>query len=277
MKRTALIIGSGGLKGAYSAGVASALDIAFDGYYGSSVGVFATTFHLTRQRKTIENTFKNHIDGTKLVNPTHALKRNGTSILNLEYLIDTFQNEISRLDVDAIFDERGFQKRPLTYIVTNMRTGEPEYLRPEKNTIFSLMIASSAAPLIHPPVRINGNVYLDGAISDSLPVRKAFEDGYEKVIAVSTRYNDDEKRSTRFFLFLASFLYPKNLARTMRARKRKFSELKRYVESNPCIHVIKPSMPLPLKSMLDTSRERLVETFEIGKKDAQEFLRNYRA
>ena len=59
--KKALIVGSGGLKGAFEAGAVAKLCRVlgpdyFDAVYASSVGVFAATFFVANQPETIENT-----------------------------------------------------------------------------------------------------------------------------------------------------------------------------------------------------------------------------
>lgn len=44
--------------------------------------------------------------------------------------------------------------------------------------------ASCAIPIYYPPLRLNGDVLVDGGVLDTLPVRYAFEWGAERVIAV---------------------------------------------------------------------------------------------
>ncbi len=49
------------------------------------------------------------------------------------------------------------------------------------------MKASCSLPYISKMVEVKGKKYLDGGLSDSIPIRKAFEDGIDKVIALVTR------------------------------------------------------------------------------------------
>lgn len=44
--------------------------------------------------------------------------------------------------------------------------------------------ASCAIPIYYPPLRLNGDVLVDGGVLDTLPVKHAFEWGAERVIAV---------------------------------------------------------------------------------------------
>ena len=60
---------------------------------------------------------------------------------------------------------------------------EIEYLR-----------ASSSMPEVSKIVKIRDKKYLDGGISDSIPIDKAIEFGYDKIIVVLTRCEGYQKR-----------------------------------------------------------------------------------
>jgi len=277
--KIALVLGGGGLRGAYGAGVAAGLDMQFDAYYGSSVGVFATTFHLAGQRDTIENTWINHVDGTKLVNLKNSPRKNGKHKLNLDYLLGTFQNHVSHLDLDMIFDEKGFQRKRLIYALTDVRTGKPIYISPNRDNIFHYMKGSAALPLVNEPQLVEGNFVMDGGISDGLPVKKAIEDGYGEVVSVVNKPRTfDDGIVSNCLWYIAGWLHSKPIRQAMHAHKKQVEETEAYLAHNTKqIHIIRPSAPLPLRSKLDTNRDRLIETFEIGRQDAKNFLRTFKS
>lgn len=182
MKR-ALVVGGGGLAGAYGAGVVATLcrklgHDYFDTVIASSVGVFAATFFAANQPSTIENTWRHLVDGRKLVNLFNPLF--GREILDLEYLAEIFQNEKSALNVRRVFSS-GVR---IIYVLTQYPTGVVEHRIPTFDDIFDLMRASSALPLVHRPVLIDGRRYTDGGLSDSLPIGKALEENYDEIVAV---------------------------------------------------------------------------------------------
>ena len=91
-------------------------------------------------------------------------------------------NEVPRkLDV---FDDEAFRASgiPFYAVVTNLQTGEGEYLLLE--SVFEqmdILRASGSMPFVSRPVLWQGKRYLDGAIADSIPYRWMAEQGYEKV------------------------------------------------------------------------------------------------
>jgi len=184
-QKTALIIGPGGLRGAYNAGVAVGLGRALgtdwvDGVYASSVGVYMTAFFAAKQFHPIEHVWRNLVHGDQLVDITKLSQ--GRNWLDLEYLVQVLNQEDknTRLDVSEVISS----SVAVTFTLTRKRDGESVYVQPEEDNLFSLMTASCAVPWMHPPVKIDGEQYIDGGLSDPLPVDKAFADGYNKLIVI---------------------------------------------------------------------------------------------
>lgn len=104
-------------------------------------------------------------------------------------------------DLDRVFHEYPFKQFPFdgeTYlkspvknemVVTNCRTGKAEYLT-EKQDVEMLLLkgqASSSIPLLADMVEIDDEKYLDGSMSDSIPVVRAIEaEQCDKVVVVMT-------------------------------------------------------------------------------------------
>lgn len=82
------------------------------------------------------------------------------------------------------FDYETFDKNPSKgyAVVTNIETGLAEYL-PMKNMHRNIdaVRASASMPLVSRPVEINGKLYLDGGLADSIPLLHAVTDGCRKM------------------------------------------------------------------------------------------------
>lgn len=59
-------------------------------------------------------------------------------------------------------------KVPLSVCVTNFKTGLSEHL--SQGNLLDAVLASSSIPVLFQPYEINGNEYVDGGITDNLPV-----------------------------------------------------------------------------------------------------------
>jgi predicted patatin/cPLA2 family phospholipase len=60
-----------------------------------------------------------------------------------------------------------------------------------------MLVASSSIPLLSQPVDIGGQLFFDGGVSDSIPVKYALSK-HEKVVVVLTRPGGYRKEKMRF-------------------------------------------------------------------------------
>ncbi len=257
----ALVVGSGGLKGAFGAGVLAEWcrifgPNYFDAVFASSVGVFAGTFYLANQPDTIEHTWRHLVDGKKLVNPLNVLFRR--AILDLDYLVDAFQEEKSKLDVKAVFESPS----RLIYVVTDFDSGEPVYIEPTPQNIFQLMRASSAVPFVYKPVQVDGRTYLDGALSDDLPVEQALAEGFDRVVVITNKPRGHTKSAFGpFSKFISPFLPSQIQTLLKRDRDRVRNDGGENLEG---VFTIRPDQNLLLRSAMDSNKHRLNETVQMG-------------
>ncbi len=83
------------------------------------------------------------------------------------------------------YDYETFEKYPgkAYSVVTNIETGQPEYLRVRDiRKDIDKIRASASLPLVARNVKIDGKLYLDGGISDAIPLEKSILDGNRKNI-----------------------------------------------------------------------------------------------
>ena len=88
------------------------------------------------------------------------------------------------------YDYDTFEKYPgkAYSVVTNIETGQPEYLRVRDiRKDIDKIRASASLPLVARNVKIDGKLYLDGGISDAIPLEKSILDGNRKNILVMTK------------------------------------------------------------------------------------------
>lgn len=82
---------------------------------------------------------------------------------------------------------------PFLVVATDMMSGEPvEFSRGD---IFDAVRASLAIPMIFPPWEVNGNLYVDGAASNPLPIDIAIQNGADVVLAMG--FNADYRNKFR--------------------------------------------------------------------------------
>jgi predicted patatin/cPLA2 family phospholipase len=276
--KRALIIDSGGLRGAYAAGFTSELCRTlgcdyFDSVYGLSVGSTIAAFYVANQPDTIENTWRNHVDGDKLVSLKKILHKR--QWLDLDYLISLFKNDTSRLDVSAIFRSRV----KLFYPVCNCNTGKTTLLSPEEANIFDSVKAACAMPLFSHPVTIGIDKYFDGDIFShfSLFLEEIIQNNDSVLYVSNVPRNFYRKSKWRriksmcFFIILK--FYPKPLQVAFNIKKKEQVDIFKYEEFNK-FEIVVPSKDNIMHNALDTNKYRLGIMIDLGKEDARKYCQN---
>jgi len=267
------VVGGGGLRGAYAVGVLRELhrhggSDQFDAIYAVSVGVFASTFFAADQVSTLENSWRQHVHGSQLINFWNLFR--GRAVLDLDYLIDIFQSAKSWLSLDRVYSAHP----DLFYVVTNYHTGEPEYPSAKSPRIFSLMKASSALPIMYSKaVHVDGARYIDGGVSDPIPVQKALDDGCQDITVILTRPKKVRTPVPGLLSTLALRSKPARAALETMHRRWNDSErlLERLSRSSDCeLTVFRPTQLEVTR--LSRDRKLIVRAIDRGEADARKKL-----
>jgi predicted patatin/cPLA2 family phospholipase len=270
MAKKALVLSGGSLRGAFQGGATSVLieklgPTHFDKIFASSVGTCHAPYYPANQSSELRDIWYNHVGGGKLINWGNAFRR-GKNILDLEYLMNVFQNGQTRLDTDSAFSNGV----AMTFTVTNKSTGEVEYMVPDANNVFLLMTASCSLPIGHSPVNINGGSYIDGSISDYTPVFKALEEGHEEVVVITN--SPLSYRGNKIANVLKTAKLGRKRGRNMEAQKRGTNLVSEWDDR---VKVIQPSEVLPVRYYWSDEISKLRDTFDIGLNAAERFLETY--
>ena len=209
MYQAGLVLEGGGMKGVYTAGVLDFfLDkgIEFSSVYGVSAGACHMCSYLSKQR-----------GRAFAVNVDYLDTGNYCGVKSLLTTGDYFNADtLYRLIPESLnpYDHKTFHKyEGKAYsVVTNIDTGKPEYMRIKdlKKDIVKIR-ASASLPLISRNVKIDGHNYLDGGISDAIPLRKSIKDGNQRNIVIMTKEEGYVRRpSSQLGLIKMRYLaYPK--------------------------------------------------------------------
>lgn len=172
--RTALIIGSGAMRGVFSGGVVTGLEElglteVFDDVIGVSVGASTAAYFLAGQAALGTTLFFEELTSKEFVDKTRF-----KNILNVGYLEDIFTGK-KALDQEAIRNNRS----RFHIGVTNIDTAKPEYIEvshsEEEKDMIKLIQASSAVPGLTLPIRIDGTLYGDGITTCKNPIAYAID------------------------------------------------------------------------------------------------------
>ena len=192
-----LVLEGGGMRGAFTAGVLDVLlenNIHFDYVYGVSAGASNGASYIARQPERNRKIFVDGVKNFKYFSPKHII--NQRNLLDVKLLFDTYPNSQIPFDYDTFESSKS-----LFYTcLTSCRTGKAVYIErnevSRKDYMLKVLAGSNSLPLLSPAVDIDGEKYLDGGLSDSIPVKKAQEDGCDRTVVVLTREEGYRKNAS---------------------------------------------------------------------------------
>jgi len=267
----ALVLEGGASRTYFSCGVMDRLlktEIYFDYVIGVSAGISFGVSYSSRQYKRnyrimTEYQYKKEYAGVR-----HLFDKENRSYYNLKYVFDEIPNRLLPFDYDTF----GNRKENCVAVVTNIATGKAEYIEIPKDKEFMALRASCALPLLFKPIEINGNLYMDGGIADSVPFEKAFEDGCDKALVLLTRprgYVRGKEKATplvkaaykKYPEFLKSFL---NLPESYNNSMKRLNEL----EKEGKVFIIAPKKDLGV-GRTEKSPKKLKRIYEEGYRECE--------
>lgn len=269
--KTGLVLEGGAMRGMYTAGVLDVFleqGITFDGVIGVSAGALFGVNLLSRQAGRVIRYNKRFNSDPNYLG-LRPLLRTG-NIVDTEYAYHRVPCELD------VFDDETYRASgvPFYAVVTNVETGEPEYIKVD--SVFEQMDvlrASGSMPFVSKPVEIGGKKYLDGAITDSIPFEKFMEMGYDRLVVVLTKPAGYVKKPmspllTRMYYAHA---YP-DFAKKVRDRHEMYnSSITRLGELEQAgkVLVLRPSQHIKI-SRVEKHPDKLQALYDVGVGDAQE-------
>ncbi|MDD6222649.1 MAG: patatin family protein [Lachnospiraceae bacterium] len=282
MSRTGLVLEGGAMRGMFTAGVIDVLlenDVTFDGAIGVSAGA---VFGCNIKSKQIGRAIRYN---KRFCQDWHygSLK---SLILTGDLYDADFCYEQLPYELDP-FDLKTYQANPMHFYITatDAKTGNPVYrdLKEGGGIDMEWFRASATMPIVSKPVKILGGAYLDGGISDSIPLTFMEKSGYDVNVVVLTQPEGYRKEPVKHeeALRAALFRYPAVAERLICRHALYNSELDHVFRERDAgkTWVIAPPEPLAIGSVTRDPNE-LERVYQIGRKTMQgqlegmlEFLR----
>ena len=265
--KVGLVLEGGAMRGMYTAGVLDSFmdhGVDADGIVGVSAGACFGCNLFSGQRGRVLR-----------YNQRFAGDPRNVSIRSLITTGDIVNREFAYYVVPTkydVFDEAAFEAHGGEYwvVVTNVETGEAEYMQMHHLLAdIEMMRASASMPFCSKFVPIDGRNYLDGGIADSIPVMRALEMGYDKVIVVLTQPLSYRKKPMNKAMIRAFYRKYPNLCRTLEERHARYNAQVEEVirlEKEGQIFVIRPDEPLDIKR-LEKDPAELARVHGIGLAD----------
>ena len=182
-RSTALVLGGGGNLGAIQVGMLRALyeqGVQPDALFGCSVGaVNAAVLAGDPTMDGVERLAEiwRHLDSDVICPPGRL---SGLLLLTRKYRSLQSNDALCHL-LEAALSYRLLEEAaiPVEVIATSLYTGREQWFR--SGPVIPAVLASCALPAVLPPVEINGERFIDGAVVDNVPISRAVAAGATKI------------------------------------------------------------------------------------------------
>ncbi|MCQ2192056.1 MAG: patatin family protein [Paludibacteraceae bacterium] len=258
-----LVLEGGGMRCVFSAGVLDYFmdhDIEFPYVAGVSGGACTALCYLAKQPRRQKQCFidlyeKYHYIGIK----NFITKRN---FFDLDMVVEEFGTTIIPFDFETYFNN------PIEceVVASNCLTGEADYFDERKSPkrLMQIAKASCSVPVVTRKQYVDGVPYLDGGISDPVPLFRAISKGYKRNVVVLTR--NAGRRSPFTNIPIPPGIFGREITKKMRYRGRDYNNLMKVIEEKAAsgeVLVIQPQKKLKV-SAVERNIDRLRELYEEG-------------
>lgn len=262
-----LVLEGGGMRGAYTVGVLDEFmerGVSFDYVIGVSAGASNGVSFVSKQKGRSLRINTEYLKDKRYLSLSNYLK--SKSLFGMDFIFDEIPHRLEKFDYTAFF------QNPCEFYagVTDIETGKPVYFGKERD-ICTVLRASSSIPIFSPPVEINGRLYLDGGTSDPIPVKKAVEDGCDRVVVVLTRERSYQKNPEKFRpVYKRVFHQYPQMIHTLDTRHEIYNNELHYLrslEKEGRALVIAPKESLGI-GRFEKEKEKLLSVYRQGRRDA---------
>ena len=270
MKR-GLVLEGGGMRGLFTAGVLDVLmerGVKFDGIVGVSAGACFGCNYKSGQIGRVIRYNKRFARDPRYCS-WKSLFTTG-DLFGAEFCYRTLPMELD------VFDAAAYEANPMEFhvVATDCATGKAVYRRLDKADAraFDWIRASASMPIVSRPVEIDGRLYLDGGLSDGIPLRYFESLGYDFNVVVTTRPHGYRKFPSWKHRLAKPFLrrYPA-VYKALKTRHEWYNETLKYIDSRVADGA---AMLIAPDASLDISRvchdpDAMQRAYDIGRRKAE--------
>lgn len=197
MKNSCIVLEGGGLRGAFTSGVLEYFlekEITFDRVIGVSAGACTGASYVSKQKGRNRKVNVEYPSDKRYMGLRHLFTTG--SYFNMKFIFKEIPTKL------VPFDEQAFYNNPTQFdvVTTSVNTGNSVVFSKTAMAnmgVDKVLVASSSIPLLSQPEDIGGQLFFDGGVSDSIPVKYALTK-HEKVVVVLTRPRGYRKEKMRF-------------------------------------------------------------------------------
>ena len=252
----------------FTCGVMNALinnNIKADIVAGSSAGIANGVSYSSWQPDRCEEILKKYYSTPEYSGAKFLFKKGVRSFYNIPFVFDKIPNELIPFDYDT------FKNGGITSVasVTNIETGKTEYITLDgEDKKWTALIATCALPILFRPVKIDGKIYMDGGITDSVPADYLINQGCDKVIVVLTQERPYRKGGPDFTIKLSAWLYRNypNFAKALMNRNNNYNLTREHLfelEKEGKIFIILPEVMQGI-SRTENDTDKLMTIYRHG-------------
>ena len=269
-----LVLEGGGLRAMFKNGILDVFmqnGIKFDAMVGVSAGVlFGCNYKSNQPGRALRYNIRYKDDSEYM--SWKSLITTG------DYVNERFSYHLLPYVYDPLdFDAYRNNPMKLYAVCTDIEKGCPVYREIEDAEGIGLkwMQASASMPVFARPVEIEGHHYLDGGITDSIPLKFIHKKGYRRNVVILTQPSDFRKKKAHVGLAMKLFLgrYPK-VAELMSRRHLMYNEELDYLHSElqkGDTFLICPDDRLDI-GRLSLKEDKMRKVYEAGVRKARELL-----
>lgn len=269
-----LVLEGGGLRAMFTSGVLDVFmqnGIKFDAAVGVSAGVlFGCNYKSNQPGRALRYNIR-FKDNPEYMS-WRSLFRTGN------YVNEHFSYHLLPYKYDPM-DFQAYRENPMKFyaVCTDIDEGLPVYHEIDDADGIGLrwMQASASMPIFARPVEIDGRHYLDGGITDSIPLKFIQQKGYRRNVVILTQPADYYKKKAHVGLAMKMFLkeYPK-VAELMSRRHIMYNDQLDYIHSEfkkGDTFLICPDERLDI-GRLSLKEDKMRRVYEAGKEKAISLL-----
>lgn len=272
MGKTGIIIEGGAMRSIYAAGILDYFleqKIEIPNVLAVSAGAYAGMNYVSGQKGRVLEAVIKPLKEYKYLGIGTFFKK-GT-FFDMEYLF----NEIPKKKVP--FDFEAFLNSAKHFLIstTDCITGKCIYHDQfqDQDEFWRICKTANSLPFIARITPINGVPMLDGGVADAIPVKKALEEGWDRLIVILTRKEDYRKKYRPLYQFFVRRVYRKypELVRVLEERADTYNqslELVKRLEEEGKALVFRPTR-IAVKNQ-ETNVETLLCSYGQGYTDAEQ-------
>lgn len=265
--KSGLVLEGGAMRGLFTAGVIDVwmtAGITFDGLVGVSAGACFGCNYKSRQPGRVIRYNKRLAKDPRYCSWRSLLKTG--DLFNVDFCYREIPFELDPFDVAA------YEANPMEFhlSVTDCATGKPVYRRLDKadQEAFRWIQASASMPLVSRPVEIDGREYLDGGLSDGIPLAYFERMGFDRNVVVTTRPHGYRKFASWKVALTKVFLrrYPA-VYRALATRHEWYNRTLEYIDrrvADGAALLVCPEAPLPIARVCHDP-EAMQRVYDLGK------------